>query len=86
MYKRDVSRRFIRGIYKGSICTTQGTSKDYIRSRPKVCGNILGNLYGKARNPNGDFNSILPIDRQTNGETEPDVKIVPMALRQLRTE
>ena len=63
MYRRDVSRRFVGGIYKGNIYTTQGTSENYIKSRPKVRGSILGNLYSKARNPNSNFNGISPINR-----------------------
>ncbi len=63
MYRKDISRRFVRGIYKGSVYTTQGTSEDYIGLRPKVHGSILGSLYGKAKNLNGNFNGILPIDK-----------------------
>ena len=80
MYRRDVSRGFIGGICEGSVCMIWGTSEDYIGLRPKVCGSILGSLYGKAKDLNGDFNSILPTDRQINKETEPDVKIVSMTL------
>ena len=65
---------------------TQGTSKDYIGLRPKVCGSILGSFYGKAKDLNGDFNGILSINKQINRETEPDVKTVPMTLCQLHTE
>src|SRR6266571_1884197 len=86
IYRKDVSRRFVKGIYKGNVCITWGTNKDHIGSRPKVRGSILGSLYSKARNPNGDFNNILPTNRQINGTTKPDTRIVPMTLRQLRTE
>jgi len=63
VYKRNISKGLIRGIYKGSICITQGTSEDYIRLRPKVYNNILGSLYSKIRDLNGNFNGILPIDK-----------------------
>ena len=63
MYKRDVSRRFVRGIYKGSVCMTWGTSENHIGLRPKVCGSILGGLYSKTKNLNDDFNGISPINR-----------------------
>ena len=80
MYKRNISKGLIRGIYKGSIYITWGTSEDYIGLKPKVCGNILGDLYNKVGNPNGDFNSILPINRWANKETKPDVRAVLMTL------
>jgi len=63
IYRRDISRRFVRGICKGSVCTTWGTNEDHIGSRPKVYSSILGSLYGKAKDLNGDFNGILPINR-----------------------
>ena len=59
---------------------TWGTSKDHIGLRPKVRGSILGSLYSKTRNPNGDFNGILPINRQINKIIEPDIGAVFMAL------
>ena len=62
IYGRDINRGFIGGIYKGNICITWGINEDYIGLRPKVYGSILGNLYSKTRNLNGDFNSILPIN------------------------
>src|SRR6266702_2940339 len=86
MYKRDINRRFVKSIYKGNICITQGTNKNHIRLRPKVYNGILKGLYSKIKNLNGDFNSILPINRQTNKETEPDIKIIFITLRQLCTE
>ena len=65
---------------------TWGASEDYIRSRPQVRGSILGGLYNKIRNPNGNFNNILPIDKWVNRKTKPDVKIVFIILCQLHTE
>ena len=59
---------------------TQGTSKNYIGLRPKVCNNILGDLYSKTKNPNSDFNNILSIDRQTNKKTELDARAIFMTL------
>src|SRR6266568_3185228 len=86
MYKRNVSRRSIRGICKGSICITWSTNKNHIGLRPKVCGSILGGLYGKTRDLNSDFNSILPINKWTNRKTELDVRAVSIILRQLHTK
>jgi len=63
VYKGNISRKSIKGIYKGSIYMTQSTNKDYIRSRPKVHGSILGGLYSKTRNPNSNFNSVPPTNR-----------------------
>ena len=86
IYRRNVSRGFIRGIYKGSIYAIRGTSENYIRLRPKVRSNILGSLYSKAKNPNSNFNGILPIDRWINKKTKPDVRTVFMPLCQLYTK
>ena len=63
IHGRDISKGLIKGIYKGSICITWGANENHIRSRPKICGSILGSLYNKTRDLNSDFNSILPIDR-----------------------
>ena len=63
IYKRDVSKGLIKGIYKGNICITQGTNKNHIGLRLKVYSSILGSLYSKTKDPNGNFNSILPINR-----------------------
>ncbi len=86
MHRRDVSKGLIKGIYKGSIYITWGTNENHIGLRPKVHNSILGSLYSKAKNPNGDFNGISPTDRQTNKETKPDVKTVFTILYQLRTK
>ena len=59
---------------------TQGTNENHIGLRLKVCNSILKSLYSKTRNPNSDFNGILPINRQTNKETELDIKTVPIIL------
>ena len=80
MYRRNVSRGFIRSIYKGSVCMTWGISKDHIGLRSKVCGSILGGLYNKTRNPNGNFNSVLFINRWTNKKVKLDAKAVPILL------
>ena len=80
IYQRNVSRRFVKGIYKGSICIVWGINESYIRSRPKVYGNILGSFYSKTKNPNSDFNGILFIDKWINKKTEPDIKIIFMSL------
>src|SRR6266702_2839195 len=85
-YKRNVSKGRIGGICEGSVYITQSTNEDHIGSRPKVHNNILGSLYSKTRNPNGDFNGISPINRWANKETKPDVKTVLTTLCQLRTE
>ncbi len=58
----------------------QGTNKDHIGLRPKVYNSILENLYSKIKNPNGDFNSILPINGWINKKTELDIRAVPMSL------
>ena len=86
MYRKDINKGFIKGIYEGSVCMTWGTSENHIRLRPKVRGSILGSLYGKVKDPNGDFNGILPINGWINKETEPDVRIVFITLCQLHTE
>ena len=86
MYRRNVSKGLIGGIYKRSVYIIWGTSKDYIKLRPKVRGNILGSLYGKTRNPNSNFNGISPINGQTNGETELNIRTVFITLHQLHTE
>jgi len=57
-----------------------GINENHIRSRFKVCGSILGSLYSKAKNLNGDFNGILPIDRWINKKTELDIRTVFMIL------
>ena len=80
MYKRDVNRRFVRGIYEESICMTWGTNEDYIGLKPKVCGSILGSLYSKIRNLNNNFNGISPTDRQINKKIKLDVGTVFMIL------
>ena len=80
IYRKNVSRGLIKDIYKGSIYITWGTRKDYIRSRPKVHGSILGSLYSKTKNPNGNFNNILPTNRQINKETKLDIKTVLISL------
>jgi len=86
MYRGDISEGLVRDLYKRSIYTTQGTNKNYIGLRPKVHGNILESIYSKAKNPNGNLNNILPIDKQANGKTESDTKIIPITLYQLHTE
>src|SRR6266702_8398568 len=86
MYRENVSKGLVGGIYKGSIYMTQGTSEDHIRSRPKVCSSILGSIYSETKNLNSDFNSILSINRRTNGETKLDIRIVFTTLCQLHTE
>ena len=86
IYRRDVSRRFVRGIYKGSVCIIWSTSKNYIGLRPEVCSSILGSLYSKTGNLNGDFDGILFINRWINGMIELDVRIVFMSLCQLCIE
>jgi len=86
IYRGNISKGFIRSIYKGSIYMTWSTSKDHIGSRPKVYGSILGSLYSKTKDLNSNFNSILPTNRWTNKETEPDVKTVFTTLCQLHTE
>jgi len=63
IYQRNVSRRFVKGIYKGSVCITWGTSENHIGLRSKVCGSILESLYSKTKDLNSDFNNILPINR-----------------------
>ena len=63
MYRRDISRGFIRSLYKGSVYTTQGTSENHIGLRPKIHGSILGSLYNKTRDLNSDFNSILSANK-----------------------
>jgi len=63
MYRRNVNKGLVKGICEGSVYITQGTSKDYIGLRPKVYSSILGSLYNKAGNPNGDFNSISFINK-----------------------
>ena len=60
---------------------TQGINKNYIGLRPKVCSSILGSLYSKTKDPNSNFNGILPINRQIDKKTELDVKTVFMTLR-----
>ncbi len=80
IYKGNISRRFIRGIYKGSICTTWGTNENHIGLRFKVHSSILGSLYSKTKDLNGDFNGISPIDRRINKETEPDARTIPITL------
>jgi len=37
--------------------------EDYIRLRPKICSNILGNILYKIKNLSSNINSILPINR-----------------------
>ena len=86
IYRRDVSKGFVKDVYEGSIYTTWGTNKDYIGLRPEVCNSILGNIHSKTRDLNGDFNSILFVNRQTNKETKLDIKIIPTILRQLYTK
>ena len=80
MYRRNVNKGFIRGIYKGSIYITWGTSKNHIGLRLKVCGSILKSFYSKIRNLNGDFNGILFIDKQANRKVKLDAKAVSMSL------
>ena len=63
IYQRNVSKGFVGGICEKSIYIIWGTSKNHIGLRFKICGSILGNLYNKTKNPNGDFNSILFIDK-----------------------
>ena len=86
MYRKNISRKFIKGICKRNIYTTWGTNKDRVKLRPKVYSSILGSLYSKTKNPNGNFNSILPTDKQTNKETKLNIKTVFTALYQLYTE
>ena len=62
IYQGNISRGFVKGIYKGSVCMIWGTNKDYIRLISKVYNSILGGLYSKTKNPNGDFNGISPIN------------------------
>ena len=76
MHRGNISKGFVKGIYKGSIYTIWGTSKDHIGLRPEVRSSILGSLYSKTKDPNGDFNGISPTNKWTNKETEPDVKTV----------
>ena len=59
---------------------TWGTNENHIGSRPKVRDGILGNVYSEIRNLNGDFNSILPINRWTNRMVELDIGTVPTPL------
>ena len=80
IYKRNVSKGLIRGIYKGSIYMTQGISENHIGLRPKIYSSILGNLYSKIRNPNSDFNGILPTNGQTNKKIKLDIRTVPTTL------
>ena len=63
MYRRDVSKGLIGGICEKNVCTTWGTNEDHIGLRPKVYNSILENLYSKTKDLNGDFNSILPINK-----------------------
>ena len=63
IYKRNVNRGLIKGIYKGSIYIIQSTNKNHIGSGPKVHSSILKGLYSKTKNLNNDFNNILPINR-----------------------
>jgi len=63
IYKGDISKGFVRGICKGNIYITWGTNENHIKLRPKVCGSILKNLYSKTKDPNSDFNGILPINK-----------------------
>ena len=83
IYKGNISKGFIKGIYKGSVYTTWGTSEGHIRLRPKVHGSILGGLYSKIRDPNSNFNGILSINRRANKKTELDIKTVFTTLCQL---
>ena len=86
MYRGDVNRGLVRGLCKKNVCMTQGINEDYIGLKPKVYSSILKNLYSKTKNLNGNFNSILSINRQVNKETELDIKTVPITLHQLHTE
>ncbi len=83
MYRGNISRGLIRGLYKGSICTIWGTNEDHIRLRPKVRSSILGSLYGKAKDLNNNLNGISPTNGRINKEVKPDIRIVPITLRQL---
>ena len=63
IYGGNISKGLVRSIYKGSIYITQGTNKNHIGLRPKVYSSILGGLYSKTKDLNGNFNSILFINR-----------------------
>ena len=80
IYRGNVSRRFIKGIYKRSIYITQGTNENHIGSRPKVYDNILRGLYSKAKDLNGNFNGILSINKWINRETKLDIRAVFITL------
>ena len=86
IYRGNVSKGLIGGIYKGSVCITRGANEDHIGSGPKVCNSILGNLYSKTKDLNSNFNSILPIDGWINRKIELDNKIILTSLCQLYTE
>ena len=86
IYRRDVSGGLIGDLCQGGICKIQGTNENHIGLRPKVYSSILGSLYSKTRNLDGDFNSLLLIDGWTNKEAKPNVKTVFIILRQLRTK
>ena len=63
IYRKNVSKGFVKGICEGSVCMTQSTSENHIGSRPKVYSSILGSLYSKTKDLNSDFNNILPINK-----------------------
>ena len=86
MHKRNVSKRFIGDLYKGSVCKTWSTSQNHIGPRFKICVSILGSIYSKTKNISNNVNSILFANKQINREIESDIGIVFMILRQLCTE
>jgi len=50
--------------------------------RPKICVNILGNIYNKTKNINNNINSILFINKWINKIIESNVETVSMILHQ----
>ena len=76
IYRRNVSRRPIRGLCQGNIYKAQSTSKNHIGSRPEICVGILGVFYSKTKNINSNVNSILFTDKWTNKTIKLNIKTV----------
>ena len=83
MHKNNVSKGFIKGLYKGNICKTQNTNENHIKPKPKICISILGNIYNKTKNISNNVNNILLINEWTNKTVELDIKTVFTILCQL---
>jgi hypothetical protein len=82
IYKRDVSKRFIKNLCERNVRKTWSTNQDHIGLRLEIRVSILRNVYSKTKNMSSNVNNISLANKWTDKMVKQDIKAVPMLLYQ----